>query len=146
MKIRTLWFRWLYIVILIVMLFGISMIIVPGNIWQVFSGLLYASTGEIESRFSAEANEYIMFAHGVLGTVLFGWGVAMLLVLRGPFVQCQPIGWTLLAVPIAAWYVSDTAYSLYTGFWQNSILNTILAVLFAIPLGATRKYFRREGI
>ncbi len=142
MKIPTLWYRWLYIVILSVMLFGMSMIIMRDKTRQLYSVLFYSSPKEIETVFSVEANEYIMFAHGVLGAALFGWSVAMFLVLRGAFVRCQPGGWSFLALPIVAWYVSDTVYSLFTGFWQNAIFNTFLAVLFAIPLGATRKYFR----
>jgi hypothetical protein len=35
------------------------------------------------------------------------------------------------------WFVTDTVLSLATGFWQNAVLNVVLAVLFAVPLAAT---------
>lgn len=47
----------------------------------------------------------------------------------------------MLAAPLILWFVADSAFSLYTGFWQNVLLNAVLLLLFFIPLGATRKYF-----
>ena len=144
MKVPSFWIRWLYVVVLGVMLFGASMFIAPTAIRQFLSALIYSSPDQIEAAYSADANDYIMLVHGVLGTTLFGWGVAMFLILRGPFSQGRSGGWSLIAWPILLWYLSDTAYSLYTGFWQNAVLNTVLAVLFAVPLVATRKCFRVE--
>jgi hypothetical protein len=48
-----------------------------------------------------------------------------------------------VAVSIAAWFVPDTAFSLWTGYWQNAVLNGVLALAFAIPLAAT--YGPRHG-
>lgn len=48
------------------------------------------------------------------------------------------MGWNLIALSVAAWFVPDTSYSLLSGFWQNAVLNTVFAGLFAIPLWATR--------
>lgn len=139
--IPTIWYRWLYAAILGVMLSGILMVLVPGLIKQGFSALVYSAPSAIESKLGTEANAYITLVHGVLGSVMLGWGVAMLLALRGPYRRREREGWLLLAVSLAAWYVPDTLFSLYTGFWQNAILNTVFAVLFAIPLAATHKYF-----
>jgi hypothetical protein len=32
-------------------------------------------------------------------------------------------------------------FSLWSGFWQNAVLNSVIAVLFAIPLAATYSVF-----
>ena len=135
------WFRWLYIVILGVMLFGASMVIMPEVARDLFSLLFYSSPGEFQARYPADANEYIIFAHGVLGATMLGWGTTMLLILTGPFRRCERGGWAMLAIPFILWFVADSAFSLYTGFWQNVLLNAVVILLFAIPLGATRKYF-----
>lgn len=58
-----------------------------------------------------------------------------------PFQRCESGGWIMLAAPLILWFVADSAFSLYTGFWQNVLLNGVLILLFFIPLGATRKYF-----
>jgi hypothetical protein len=139
------WIRWLYAVTLVVILLGGSMVLMPGVAREFFSILFYYALGGFQARYPAAANEYIIFAHGVLGAVMVGWGASMLLVLRGPFCRCDSDGWALLAVPMLTWFVADTGFSLYTGFWQNAILNSVLLVLFAIPLAATRKYFNGKG-
>lgn len=138
------WYRWLHAVIVGVMLFGISMVLLPDVIRQFFSVLIYSTPDAIETRFPADANAYVVLLHGVLGAVMAGWAVAMLMALRGPFLRGQREGWLLIALPFTAWYLADTAFSLRTGFWRNAVLNTVLAVLFAIPLAATREHFRRE--
>lgn len=142
MTIPSLWYRWLYVVIVAVMLFGIAMVLAPDLIRSFFSALVYASPTAIETRFDAEANAYIVLAHGVLGAVMFGWGATMLLALRGPFKRGEREGWTMIALPVLAWGIPDTLFSLYTGFWQNAALNAVFFVLFAIPLIASRKHFK----
>lgn len=141
----NIWYRWLYTTILLIMIFGISMVMAPSAIKLFFSTLIYSDMNAIETTLGERANEYIVLVHGVLGTVMFGWGVTMLLALRGPFRKGERIGWLLIAVPLTAWYIPDTVFSIYTGFWQNAILNTLLAGLFAVPLAASRKYFGADA-
>ena len=139
--IPTVWYRWLLIAVWMLMIFGLSMVLWPEGIRSGFSLMVYGSPTAIELQFSAAANAYVIFVHGVLGAVMFGWGLAMLITLAGPFRRGETVGWKLLALPLVAWFVPDTVFSLYTGFWQNAVLNTGFALLFAIPLVATRRVF-----
>ena len=145
-QIPSLWFYWLLLVVVGVMLAGISMILAPGLIRQTFSSLLYASAGAIDSDFNAPAIAYVTLLHGVLGAVMFGWGAALLLVLLGPLRRGSREGWTIFAVSLVAWFVPDTLFSLWTGFWQNATLNLLSALLFAIPLVATFKSCQRGHV
>lgn len=138
------WRRWLVVVTVGVALFGISMVLAPGLIRDLFSLLMFSSPGHIDS-FGAPAVAYISLAHGVMGAVMFGWAVALLFVLLGPFRRGARDAWRTLAVSLSAWFVPDTAYSLWLGFWQNAVLNLALFVLFAIPLAATYSAFRERG-
>ena len=144
--IPALWVNWLLLVVLGVMVFGISMMLGPELIRQAFSALLYAAPDFVDRRFSASAIEYVTLLHGVLGAVMFGWGAALLLVLRGPFRRGDREGWMIFAVSAAAWFVPDTLFSLWTGFWQNAVLNSVFALLFVIPLAATYKLFRHRYV
>ena len=54
---------------------------------------------------------YIQFANGIIGAVMAGW------------------------------YAADTAPSAAHGVWGNVLLNTGTALMFGIPLLASRKYF-----
>jgi hypothetical protein len=47
------------------------------------------------------------------------------------------LGWRIVAFSAAAWFVPGTTFSLWSGFWQNAVLNAAFAVLFLVPLAAT---------
>jgi hypothetical protein len=130
------WCRWLLAVTIGVMLLGLALVLAPGLARQGFSLLIYGDAERL-STFGAEATAYISLAHGVLGAVMFGWGVALLFVVRRLFASGASEGWEIVAVSVAAWFVPDTAFSLWSGFWQNAALNLVCVVLFAVPLAAT---------
>jgi hypothetical protein len=52
----------------------------------------------------------------------------------------------IFAVSAAAWLVPDTVFSLWTGFWRNAVLNSVIALLFVIPLAATYRLFMRQYV
>lgn len=130
------WWRWLVVASIGVMLFGISMIVAPGFTKHLFSLLLFSSSAAIGG-FGEPAVSYIELVHGVLGAVMFGWGVMLLLVLLGPFRRGSREAWLVLSISLVAWFIPDTIFSLWSGYWQNAMLNTTFAFLFAVPLAAT---------
>lgn len=144
MKVSVFWFRWLVVVIVGAMLFGISMVLSPDFIRRFFGLLFYTSANGLDNRFGIAAIAYITLVHGVLGAVMFGWGMALLMILLGPFRRGSREGWLILSVSLAAWFVPDTLFSLWTGFWQNAVFNLLFALLFAIPLAATYGEFRND--
>ena len=143
-KLSLLWFRWLVAVTIGVMFFGISMVLAPNLILQIFSLLFYDSPDQIKS-FGIGAVAYISFAHAILGAVMFGWGAALLFTVLGAFRRGSREAWQTLAISICAWFIPDTSFSLWSGFWQNAILNLVFAVLFAIPLAATYRSFHETS-
>ena len=143
-KFSIFWYRWFLFVIIGVMLFGISMVIIPSLILKLFSLLIYSNSNTIESEFSLEAVKYIELVHGVLGAVMFGWGTLLLVILIGPFKNGSIDGWYYLATSVIAWFVPDTLFSLWKGFWQNAILNSILLSLLTLPLIATYNAFIKQ--
>jgi hypothetical protein len=131
------WVRWLTVSACGVLIFGLGMVLAPDLTRQAFGLLLYADRDRVAG-FDAAALPYISLLHGVLGAVMFGWGAALLLVIRGSFQRGSREGWNILAIAVSAWFIPDTALSLWTGFWQNALLNVAIALLFGIPLAATR--------
>jgi hypothetical protein len=119
-----------------VMLFGLSMVVAPCLTKRLFSLLLFSSSGAIGS-FGELAVSYIGLVHGVLGSVMFGWGIILLLVLLGPFRRGSREAWLTISVSLAAWFIPDTIFSLWSGYWQNAVLNAAFAILFVVPLAAT---------
>lgn len=135
------WTRWLYVVTLAVMVFGLVLVLSPQLTRLGFSWLVYGDTARIAA-FGPKAVEYISLLHAVLGAVMVGWGTALLLVVRGPFRRGAMEGWHIIAVSVSVWFVPDTVFSFWSGFWQNALLNLVFAILFVIPLAANYKAFR----
>jgi hypothetical protein len=129
------WWRWLIVVTFGLMLFGLGLFVAPDPARQFFGLLFYSSSSRFNA-FSEPAVAYITFAHGVLGAVIFGWSVALLLLLLGPFRRGSKESWRIFVISLLAWCVPDTIFSLWSGFWQNAVLNAVLAALFAVPLAA----------
>jgi len=134
------WSRWLLAVTIGVMVFGLTLVLAPGLAREGFSFLVYANTERIAA-FGDDAVEYVALVHAVLGAVMFGWGAALLLVARGLFARGVREGWQIVAVSVVAWFIPDTAFSLWSGFWQNAVLNLVFIALFAAPLSATYRVF-----
>jgi hypothetical protein len=85
---------------------------------------------------------YIQFANGIIGAVMAGWMFTVIMLARGPFQAGQALAWRTIAYPLAGWYAVDTAFSIAHGVWGNVLLNTGTALMFGIPLVASRKHFR----
>jgi hypothetical protein len=77
------------------------------------------------------------FAIGLMGAVTMGWGLTF----HGAFkalyqlepAKAAPI-WRYLLLATLIWYVVDSTISIATGIWMNAVSNTVLTVLFLIPL------------
>jgi hypothetical protein len=137
------WWLWLVVVSGGVVAAGLVMVLAPGLTRRLFSLLVFASPETIDS-FGALPARYIALAHGVLGAVMVGWGVLLLRLLFGPFRRGAREAWITIAVSLTVWFVLDTVLSLAVGFWQNAILNVVIAVLFAVPLGAAYRVCDRR--
>ncbi len=137
-----LWINWLTVVSASVIAFGLALVVAPGLARQGFSLLVYAVPMRIDS-FGDEQVRYLSLAHAVIGSVMVGWGVAILAVVKLFLAKGQRDGWYIIVWSVIAWYVPDTAYSILSGFWQNAVLNTLFLLLFAIPLWATHQHIRQ---
>jgi hypothetical protein len=134
------WIGWLTLATLGVSLFGIALVIFPDFARQGFSLLVYFDAGHLSS-LGEEVINYVALLHAVLGSVMFGWGIALLIVVRKLYANGSRLGWQIVAVSVLVWFVPDTTFSLWSGFWQNALLNLSFLVLFLVPLVATFKEF-----
>ena len=135
------WRYWLIVAALGVAAFGAVLVVAPALGRRIFGLLVFSSPSGIEA-LGASATPYITLVHGVLGAVMVGWAITLLFIAIGPFGRGSWDGWLAIAVSLSAWFVADTAFSLWTGFWPNAVLNLVVATLFAIPLAATYRSFR----
>lgn len=123
--------------------FGLVLVLAPGFTRQGFSLLVWSSPGHIDA-FGPEPARYVSLVHAVIGGVMVGWGALMFVVTHRLISKGSRLGWNLIALSVVAWFVPDTTYSLWSGFWQNAILNIVFLCLFALPLWGTRKFARSD--
>jgi len=131
------WWRWLQATCLVVQAFGAFMVLSPSGTNGLFGFLVLGDAGAI-SQFNERAVDYVGLLHAILGSVLVGWGVALILVVRQFHMRHPEQVCRLVLLSLLFWVVPDTAYSLWSGFWQNAVLNTSFIALFAPPLIASR--------
>ena len=55
---------------------------------------------------------YIWFANGIIGAVMAGWMICIILLARGPFLEGRRHAWNAIAIPLACWFLIDTAFSI----------------------------------
>jgi hypothetical protein len=88
----------------------------------------------------AEIQGYLRFANGIIGAVMAGWMMAVIVLARGPFRAGERFAWNAIAWPLLGWYVIDTTFSIAHGAWGNVLLNTGTALMFGVPLLASRRH------
>jgi hypothetical protein len=136
------WWRWMVLATGLVLSMGLAFILVPSAVLGLLAAVGLATGPPFAD---AAAARYLDFVYAVLGAVMVGWAVALLGILLGPF-RRDPAGMLrVVAASLAAWYVPDTLASLWYGIWQNAVLNTLLAVVFAVPLAMLWRGLRRGG-
>lgn len=89
----------------------------------------------------AEVQGYLRFANGIIGAVMAGWMMTVIVLARGPFRAGERFAWNAIAWPLLGWYVIDTTFSFAHGVWGNVLLNTGTALMFGVPLLASRRHF-----
>ena len=134
------WVLWLFATLVGVMIFGLALVLAPAMTRHGFSWLIYADAARLNG-FGADALAYIALMHAVLGCTMVGWGVALLGVVGSLFARGSPAGWGILVGSIAAWFIPDTVFSLWSGYWPNAALNLMFVLFLVVPLVATYRDF-----
>lgn len=131
---RLLWDRWLLVAWLLALLLGLALVVFAAPMVSVFDALFFdAGAAPVDTEAGLA---YLAFVYRVLGAVLVGWAALLALVAAGPLRRRERWAWWAVAASIGTWYVLDSAGSLIAGFGANALLNSALAILFAIPLAA----------
>lgn len=136
----VLWSRLTQAAAVVVLALSVLLLLAP-DLGAAFFNLVYFGSTTSPATATARVQAYIHFAHGVIGAVMAGCMPAIIVWARGPFVAGERAAWNGIAGPLAGWSLIDTAFSLAHGVWGNVLLNTATALMFGIPLWASRRHF-----
>jgi hypothetical protein len=130
------WCRWLWIASLVLIVFGIAMALLNRTI--AFSTMNRSIDPVFWPAGLPDAvTAFQGWVYGAWGATVIGWGVMTAALVRFAFPRREAWAWWAMVAGIGAWYVVDTAISAAHGVWVNVVLNTVLMVMFGIPLAAT---------
>ena len=138
------WLRWLQVALVLLMIASLVPLVFPGLARAAFAWLVYADADRFAT-FAPEAVRYASFLHGVLGAVMFGWAVALFLIVRGPLAAGGRDARRVVTASLVAWFIPGTTFSFASGVWQNVALNLLFMAAFAVPLAATSGLCRSRG-
>ncbi len=74
------------------------------------------------------------FVTGLMGCVTLGWGLTLLAIARD---GGNSAIWRLTMAGLVIWYVIDSFVSISTGWPLNAVSNTLLLLLFLVPVLAS---------
>jgi hypothetical protein len=128
------WQNWFSVWALGVTIFGL---VLAGGAFAATDGITAALFALFGNPLPADIDAHHRFAIGLMGAVTMGWGLTLFGAFKALF-QLEPAKaaatWRYLLLVTLTWYVVDSTISIATGFWMNAVSNTIVMVLFLVPL------------
>ena len=118
-----------------------AVLMLAPSLGEAFFHLVYFQQPASPVAVPIEIQGYLRFANGIIGAVMAGWMMVIIMLARGPFRAGERFAWNAIAWPLLGWYVIDTAFSAAHGVWGNVLLNTGTALMFGVPLWASRRHF-----
>lgn len=94
-----------------------------------------------------EVDQTLRFAVALMGCVTLGWGLTLVVLVRvltGIGETAAPY-WRGLTAAVLVWYVSDSLFSIATGFALNALSNTLLLAGYLLPFLAIRAARAERG-
>jgi hypothetical protein len=128
------WQNWFSAWAIGVMIFGL---VVAGGAFAATDGLLRALLSLFGNPLPAAPDAHHRFTYGLMGAATMGWGLTFWTSFKALALldtsTAAPL-WRALTLAVLIWYGIDSYISIATGFWMNAVSNTILLVLYFIPL------------
>ena len=134
------WSRLIQLAAAVVLALSAVLMLAP-SLGEAFFHLVYFQQPASPVAVPIEIQGYLRFANGIIGAVMAGWMMVIIMLARGPFRAGERFAWNAIAWPLLGWYVIDTAFSAAHGVWGNVLLNTGTALMFGVPLWASRRHF-----
>lgn len=135
------WQRWLFVVSIIIFIFGMMMALFNGTaIFRLFDNQINPVFWGVKN-VDEHTGDFTRWIYGVLGATMAGWGIFIGFIARYPFRKKEKWASDCLLLVTLIWFLVDTGISLYFKVYFNAIFNTILLVMMFPPLLFTRKYF-----
>jgi hypothetical protein len=136
-----LWRNWLLAVCAMVIVFGLIIALLSWSpLFGIFNELV---NGVFWNGSAPDANtgQFVLWAYGMLGATMAGWGVTLAFIVYHPYTKKERWAWNSIVIGLSVWFVIDTLMSVYTRAYFNVGVNVLLIIMAGIPLLMSRKSF-----
>jgi hypothetical protein len=136
------WIRWLRLVGVALVLFGIFMTFF--NATPLFA-LLNEGIDPVfwgESALGDGTLAFRTWVYSAWGATIAGWGITLLFLVHFALAKQERWSWFAIVLGLAFWYVLDTGVSVYFKVSFNVIFNSLILALVSIPLVASYRWIR----
>lgn len=136
-----LWRNWLLAVCAMVIVFGLIIALLSWSpLFGIFNELV---NGVFWNGSAPDANtgQFALWAYGMLGATMAGWGVALAFIVYYPYTKKERWAWNSIVIGLLLWFVVDTLISVYALAYFNVGVNVLLIIMAGIPLLMSRKSF-----
>jgi hypothetical protein len=141
MKNFVFWQKWLYVVCIIISVFGILMGLLSGTpLFDLFNRQINPAFWGVNTVDNV-TKQFQQWIYGVWGATIAGWGIILTYIASRPFMKKERWSWNSIAIGLLVWFVLDTSLSAFHKVYFNIVFNTLLLVLAGLPIAFTRKEF-----
>ena len=135
------WQRWLFVMGIVVSIFGLMMALLSGTpLFDYFNRQINPAFWGANAMDEA-TTQFQQWVYGAWGATIAGWGIVLSYIARYPFKKKERWAWNCLVFGLLVWFVLDTSLSVLHKVYFNAILNAVLFVLGMLPVLFTRKAF-----
>ncbi len=135
------WQRWLFVVGIVVSVFGVLMTVFSGTpLFDLFNRQIdpaFWGTNAVD----IAARQFQHWLYGVWGATIAGWGIILAYIAHYPFIKRERWAWNGLVFGLVVWFVLDTSLSLFYKVYFNAAFNMALLILVGLPVVVTRNEF-----
>lgn len=128
------WKIWLNIWSLVVALFGAILALAA---FAPTDGLARVVFGLFQKPLPDNMDLLHRFSIGLMGAVTMGWGMTLYVAFQAAHLLERadaPRIWRNISIAAITWYVIDSTISVATGYWMNAVSNTLIIILYFIPV------------
>lgn len=145
------WQKWLLAVCSIIVVFGLVIALLSWSpLFVVFNSLVndvfWSGAGPEgltqNSGPDQSTQQFILWAYGMLGATMAGWGLTLVFVVNNSFRKKEKWSRDAIAAGVILWFIVDTFMSVYTGAYFNVGVNVLVLALAGLPLLMTLKEFK----
>lgn len=134
------WHRWIMIGYIGFIIFGLLFAILGATAFFAPVMRPILASFWVDGVIPAEAQNFAAFSFGIAGALTLalgelGWFVAKYALPRG-----ERWAWTALVASLTAWFILDSAMSIYSGASINAVFNLGFYIILMVPLIAIRPH------